>query len=121
MTASDHAPRQAVRFPLPRGGRPQMETGDRGADARCSVGGNRGLARPQIYPGDQPDACYPTPGAIGSGSQVVIGPPPQVAGSGTSDGDDLAKNAVSLPAFSRSWRGVPALASRRCSAAHAAL
>ena len=26
MTASDHAPRQAVRFPLPRGGRPQMES-----------------------------------------------------------------------------------------------
>ena len=27
MTASDHAPRQAVHFPLPRGGRPQMESG----------------------------------------------------------------------------------------------
>jgi hypothetical protein len=26
MTASDHAPRQAVRFTLPRGGRPQMES-----------------------------------------------------------------------------------------------
>ena len=26
MTASDHAPRQAIRFPLRRGGRPQMES-----------------------------------------------------------------------------------------------
>jgi len=32
---------------------------------------------------------------------VIIGQPPQVAGSGTSDGDDLAKNASDPPAFFR--------------------
>jgi hypothetical protein len=40
---------------------------------------------------------------------------------GRSDGGERAKNVLSPPAFSRSWRGAPALTSRRCSVAHAAL
>ena len=53
MTASDHAPRQAVRFPLPGGGRPQMETGHWVSCGRkpSAVSGavDRGLDRSRSY------------------------------------------------------------------------
>jgi len=54
----------------------------------------------------------PRPGRSARGRKRSSARHPRVAGSGTSDGDDLAKNASSPPAFSRSSPGVPALASR---------
>ena len=48
MAASDYAPRRSQSFPLPRGGRPQMDSGPHLAPTPCSTGSGRG--RPQRPP-----------------------------------------------------------------------